>query len=276
MLPETSTGFQLSSNKIDDLSLEAGHFTAFNNRNLTNSDDMLLTTFGGTEEDSVDFIGGTYKISEKLSVKAYTSKAVNVWRQHFGSASYTIPLTDQQSLSFGLTAYKTQDQGEARAGKLDTTSWSAKVAYSFDAHKFTLAYQKIAGDEYFDYIGVDSVWLANSIQYSDFNAPNERSIQARYDLNLATFGIPGLSFMAPYVKGDQIDGTKAHPNGAYVNKVGDDQKEWERDLEAKYVIQEGTAKDLSFRLRQAIHRATSFESDIDEVRLIIEYLLSIL
>jgi imipenem/basic amino acid-specific outer membrane pore len=276
LLPETATGFQLSSNEFDALSFEGGHFTAFNNRNSTNSNDKLLTTYGGTEADSVDFIGGTYKINENLSLKAYTSEAENVWRQHFGSASYTIPLADQQSLNFGLIAYKTQDQGEARAGKLDTTSWSAKAAYSFGAHKLTLAYQKIDGDEYFDYIGVDSIWLANSIQYSDFNAPNERSIQARYDLNMATFGIPGLSFMARYVKGDQIDGTKADPKGAYANKAGDDQKEWERDLEAKYVVQGGAAKDLSFRLRQATHRATSFESDIDEVRLIIEYPLSIL
>ncbi|MND69271.1 Porin D precursor [compost metagenome] len=276
LLPETATGFQLSSKEFDAVSFEAGHFTAFNNRASTNSDDKLLTTYGGTEADSVDFIGGTYKVNSNLSLMAYTSEAVNVWRQHFGSASYTIPLTDQQSLNFGLTAYKTQDQGEARAGKLDTTSWSAKAAYSLGAHKFTLAYQKIDGDEYFDYIGVDSIWLANSIQYSDFNAPNERSIQARYDLNMATFGIPGLSFMARYVKGDQIDGTKADPHGAYANKVGDDQKEWERDLEAKYVVQAGTAKDLSLRLRQATHRATSFESDIDEVRLIIEYPLSIL
>lgn len=276
LLPETATGFQLTSNEFDALSFEGGHFTAFNNRNSTNSDDGLFTTYGGTEADSVDFIGGTYKINENLSLKAYTSEAVNVWRQHFASASYTIPLADKQSLNFGLTAYKTKDQGDARAGKLDTTSWSAKAAYSFGAHKLTLAYQKIDGDEYFDYIGVDSIWLANSVQYSDFNAPNERSIQARYDLNMATFGIPGLSFMARYVKGDQIDGTKADPNGAYANKVGDDQKEWERDLEAKYVIQEGTAKDLSFRLRQATHRSTSFDSDIDEVRLIIEYPLSIL
>lgn len=276
LLPETATGFQLTSNEFDALSFEGGHFTAFNNRNSTNSNDGLFTTYGGTEADSVDFIGGTYKINDNLSLKAYTSEAVNVWRQHFASASYTIPLADKQSLNFGLTAYKTKDQGESRAGKLDTTSWSAKAAYSFGAHKVTLAYQKIDGDEYFDYIGVDSIWLANSVQYSDFNAPNERSIQARYDLNMATFGIPGLSFMARYVKGDQIDGTRADPNGAYAHKVGDDQKEWERDLEAKYVVQEGTAKDLSFRLRQATHRASSFESDIDEVRLIIEYPLSIL
>jgi len=276
LLPETATGFQLTSNEFNNLSLEAGHFTSFKNRNSTNSDDPLRTTYGGTAVDSLDFAGGTYKVNDNLKLKAYTSEAADVWRQYFGSASYTVPLTNQQSLNFDLTAYKTKDQGKALAGKLDTTSWSAKAAYGIGAHKLTLAYQKIDGDEYFDYIGVNSIWLANSVQYSDFNNPNERSIQARYDLNMAPFGIPGLSFMALYVKGDQIDGTKADPKGAYAHKVGNNQKQWERDLEVKYVVQEGKAKDLSFRLRQATERANSFESDIDEVRLIIEYPLSIL
>jgi hypothetical protein len=35
-------------------------------------------------------------------------------------------------------------------------------------------------------------------------------------------------------------------------------------------------KDLSLRLRQATTRATAFESDLDEVRVIVEYPLAIL
>lgn len=86
-----------------------------------------------------------------------------------------------------------------------------------------------------------------------------------------TLGVPGLSFMTRYVRGSDIDvGTK----GAYVTQNG---KNWERDIEAKYVLQSGAAKDLSFRLRQATYRAESaVGTDIDEVRLIVEYPLSIL
>ncbi|MCY1557097.1 Porin D [compost metagenome] len=83
--------------------------------------------------------------------------------------------------------------------------------------------------------------------------------------------------MVRYITGDDIDGTKMDPNGVYAgNFGGDDEKHWERDVEAKYVVQEGAAKDLSFRLRQASHRATSFDSDLDEVRVIIEYPLEVL
>lgn len=53
-------------------------------------------------------------------------------------------------------------------------------------------------------------------------------------------------------------------------------KRWERDIEAKYVIQSGSLKDMSLRVRQATTRATDFESDLDEVRLIVEYPLQLL
>src|SRR3989338_5748589 len=213
LLPETATGFQLSSSEFDVLSLEAGHFTAINRRNSSNSDGELTSEYAEVEARSVDFVGGTYNFTDNLSVAVYGSEAEDVWRQYFANVDYT---------------------------------------------------------------GGDSIWLANSVQYSDFNAPNERSVHVRYDLNMATFGVPGLSFMARYIKGDDIDGTKADPNGAFAGWAGDDEKHWERDLEAKYVVQSGAAKDLSLRVRQATHRSTAFDSDLDEVRLIVEYPLSIL
>ncbi|MCY1381000.1 Porin D [compost metagenome] len=55
-----------------------------------------------------------------------------------------------------------------------------------------------------------------------------------------------------------------------------DQERWERDIEARYVVQAGTFKDLSLRVRQMTTRATDFESDLDEVRLIVEYPLQVL
>jgi imipenem/basic amino acid-specific outer membrane pore len=144
----------------------------------------------------------------------------------------------------------------------------------------------VDGDEPFDYLGFDqqpgtSIFLANSIQVLDFNAPNERSWQLRYDLDMAPFGVPGLSFMSRYVRGDHIDDSHydGGPNGAY-GRYGDDGKRWERDLEARYVVQSGKARDLSVRVRQASVRSTAQvaradTTDNNEVRVIIEYPLSI-
>jgi imipenem/basic amino acid-specific outer membrane pore len=276
LLPEVATGFQLSSREFTDLFLEAGHFTAYNGRNSTNSDDPLLSSYGGVEADSYDFLGGSYKVNDNLNLMAYVGRAEEAWRQYFGRAAYVLPLADKQALDFTMAAYKTSDEGESRAGKIDTTAWSARAGYAFGPHKLSFAYQKIAGDETFDFYGVDSIWLANSVQYAEFNRPNERSMQVRYDLNMADFGVPGLTLMTRYIKGDQIDFTKADPTGAYFRAGVEDEKRWERDVEAKYVVQSGSAKDLSLRLRQATYRSSSFDKGTDEVRLIIEYPLSIL
>ena len=120
--------------------------------------------------------------------------------------------------------------------------------------------------------------LANSVQYSDFNGPGERSWQVRYDLAMDTYGVPGLSFMARYINGTGIDGSHADADGAYAGLYGEDGSHHETDFEAKYVVQAGPAKDLSFRLRQAFHRANADqgEADNNEMRLIVEYPLSIL
>ena len=58
-------------------------------------------------------------------------------------------------------------------------------------------------------------------------------------------------------------------------------EEWERDIQVAYVVQDGTAKGLSFKLRQATYRGNSDANinagaDNEEVRLITEYPLDIL
>ncbi|AYC32172.1 OprD family porin [Pseudomonas cavernae] len=287
LFPSSAEGFQLTSGEIENLTLDAGHFTSTRDGNAsTNRDGSIALSYdfaGVIDARNADYVGGTYGVNDNLSFTLYASEFEDVWRQYYGNANYNIPLSDDQALNFDFNAYRTLDEGRADAGDIDNTTFSLAAAYSLGAHKFTLAYQRVNGDEPFDYLSMggfnsgDSIFLANSVQYSDFNAPNERSWQARYDLNMAEYGVPGLSFMGRYVSGDDIDGTKMDPNGIYAGNFGDgSDKHWERNLEAKYVVQEGSAKDLSFRIRHATHRATSFDSDLDEVRVIIEYPLEVL
>ncbi|MDT4844934.1 Porin D [compost metagenome] len=287
LFPGSAEGFQILSSEIEGLNVEAGHFTSIRDGSASTDRGGRITLAydfdAVVDAKDVDYLGGTYALTDNVSVTLYGSEFQDVWRQYYGNANYNIPLSDSQALNFDFNIYRTSDEGKSLAGDIDNTTWSLAAAYSIGAHKFTLAHQRVNGDEPFDYLSMDganagdSIFLANSVQYSDFNAPNEKSYQARYDLNMAEYGVPGLSFMVRYITGDDIDGTKMDPNGVYAgNFGGDDEKHWERDVEAKYVVQEGAAKDLSFRLRQASHRATSFDSDLDEVRVIIEYPLEVL
>lgn len=276
LFTSTARGFQLLSQDIAELSLDAGYFTAIRDGSAsTNRDGSIdLVYAGAVDAQSASYVGGSYPISERLSLTIFGANLKDVWNQYYANAIYALPLSNERSLTFNATAYDTRGSGERLAGEINNFAWSFSAGYSVGAHTFTLAHQQVNGDTPFDYIAMDrgnpgdSIYLANSSQYSDFNSPNESSVQARYDLNMAAYGVPGLKLMARYIKGD-IDGsgyTDADGPYGYAASPG---KEWERDLEAKYVVQSGVAKDLSLRVRYANHRGAG--GDVDELRLITEF-----
>jgi len=289
LFPQTATGFMLQSSEFEGLDLDGGHFTSSNGPVTTNNDHELFATYANVTAKSVDYAGGKYAVSKDLTVSLYGSKMEDVWNQYYVNTNYTLPITADQSLNVDFNLYRTNDTGQAKAGAINNTTWSLAAAYSFlTAHTVTLAFQKVHGDTPFDYLAVghngpgdaaDSIYVANSVEYSDFNGPGEKSWQARYDLAMSAYGIPGLSFMARYANGRDIDGTKMAADSPYrAYGYGEDGKHHETNLEAKYVVQEGPAKNLSVRLRQAWHRgnADQAEGDQNEFRVIVDYPISIL
>ena len=218
---------------------------------------------------SVDYVGGQYKLTEALSGSLYYAKTDDYFRKYYVNANYVLPLSASQALKFDFNGYDTQSIGQARSGDLDNRIWSLAAAYSIGSHTFTLAHQRVSGTG--DYIygpdGNANFYFANSVQYSDFDYENEKSWQARYDLNMVGYGVPGLTFMTRYIKGyDFKSGTGANLDG----------KAWERDIEARYVVQSGPVKNLSFRVRQAAYRSADRGGQIDEIRIITEYPFNIL
>ena len=278
LLPELPQGVSITSNEIKDLKLEAGHFTSSVAQAQTYKDS--ITDFPGNHVGlkEANFVGGVYAWTPEFTTSLYYSKVEDYWKKLYANVNWTHALSADQSLAVDFNIYSTKSDGAGlqRAEKDDTTkldnrAYSLQGAYTYQAHTFTLAYQKVSGDGDYGY-GIDgggTVFLANSIARSDFNAEDEKSWQARYDLNMATFGVPGLSFMTRYVNGSGAN-TGTTSNG----------KEWERDIEAKYVIQSGPAKDLSLRIRQATYRSSDGvyygSASIDELRLIAQYPLNIL
>jgi imipenem/basic amino acid-specific outer membrane pore len=291
LLPSWATGTSIASDEITDLHIQGGHFYSGNGQGSTNQDGELQSYYGGKSVNTVDYIGGDYTFSDDLGFGLHASQFEDVWNQYYADLYHTFNFADDVSLSTSLNYYNTQDTGSSKSGDINNNTYSASFALAVGAQTFTLAHQSVNGDTPFDYLAIDgspgnSVWLANSVQFSDFVMPNEKSYQARYDLDMGTLGVPGLSFMARYITGGQANGSGADATGSYAGAVSHSADEWERDLEVKYVVQEGPAKDLSFRVRQATWRASQgvdsavFGSGnsnaIDEVRIITEYPLDIL
>ena len=264
LLPEVATGTLITSHEIKGLELSAGRFTAISSQTGMYHDSLHLP--------AANIAGATYQFTDNFVGGLAASDVDDYFKKQYINLNYTFPIDDSQALNFDFNGYRTSSQGKELAGNVDNKIWSLAAAYSIGAHKFTLAHQRSTGDSGY-YYGVDgggTIFLANSVQYSDFNGRDERSWQARYDLNMATYGVPGLSFMARYVKGDNI------------NTDTGEGKEHEFNFESKYVMQEGPAKDLSFRLRSAVYRnngnyhADSGNTDNNDVRIIVEYPLNIL
>lgn len=270
ILPEVATGTLLTSNEIEGLELSAGRFTAMSSQTATGRDSLSQ---GDATLKSANILGASYSFTENFSGAIHASDVEDFWTKKYINLNYTLALADDQSLNFDFNYYNSDDQGRKLGGDLDNQIWSLAPAYTIGAHTFTLAYQRSTGDTGYNY-GIDgggTIFLANSVQIADYMAKDERSYQARYDLDMTTYGVAGLSFMARYVTGNNIKVEDFDQKG----------KEHEFNFETKYVVQDGAAKDLSLRLRSAVYRANeagseASNSDRNDVRLIAEYPLSIL
>ncbi|MGF6208711.1 OprD family porin [Pseudomonas frederiksbergensis] len=279
--PEYATGFLLNSKEIDGINLVAGHFTAFKNQDSSSSKGDFYGYGANTEAGGMSFLGADLFTNNPVGGALYASQLSDTWHQYYGNLHFK-----QSDVFLDANLYHTQDTGRALAGAIDNTAYSLSGKYSRGAHGFTLAYQQINGNTPFDFVGGDSIYLANSIKYADFNGAHERSWQARYDLDLGAFGIPGLNFMTRYVRGSNIDGSHAPKGGAYnpfdeasgeyVPQQGDGGRHWERDIDLRYVVQSGSAKGLSLQLSHVSHRGNTAQAgdDIDRVYVVVQYPLA--
>jgi hypothetical protein len=276
--PEYATGFLLNSREIDNVNLVAGRFTAFKNQDSSSSKGNFYGYGANTEAGAITFIGTDLFSQSPVGGALYASELTDTWHQYYANLHFK-----QSGVLLDANLYHTRDAGQALAGAIDNTAFSLSGKYTFGPHAVLLGWQRIIGDTPFDFVGGDSIYLANSIKYADFNGANERSWQARYDFDLGALGIPGLNFMTRYVSGSHIDGTHAPEGGAYnpfdaqsgeyQPQQGDGGKHWERDIDLRYIVQSGKAKDLSVQLSHVSHRANSAQAgdDIDRIYVVIQY-----
>ncbi|MCK9237997.1 MAG: OprD family porin [Thiopseudomonas sp.] len=293
LLPQSTTGFLITSEEIDGLVVHAGHFTALSAMDQSFRDSE---TSSGRTLRSIDLVGARYNFTDNLSAAYYYADAKTGQKGNYVAAdpandveqsggrynakkqylnvNYNHPIADDQSVTVDFNAYSTRYNNKELADKRTTKNnvRSMAFAYNLGAHTFTVGRQCVEGNEdggyVYGYDGGGSVYLLNDVQFNDFTQKGEVSNQVRYDLDLETFGVPGLSFMTRYVRGSKIASDGNRHQG----------KNWERDIDVRYVVQSGVAKDLSLHVRNATYRANDAAGnpDINEVRFIAEYPLSIL
>jgi hypothetical protein len=282
MLPQTFRGVTLANHSLDGWLFEGGQasFTKLYNQS---GHQRIGTSYGAlpshTDAQHMNWAGVSFSGMPGLTSNLYASELKDVWNQYYYDLDYTYALNDLVSLNPGLHYYHTQDTGQSLLGNIDNNTYSLHFSVGVGHHSVTAAYQRVNGNTPFDYIAQgDSVYLDNSQQYSDFNGPNERSWKLKYAYDFSGLGMPGLTSAVSYISG-KTDLTSVDPQSRgysrWYSAEGKDAKHWERDIDLKYVVQGGKAKDLAVRLQWATNRGSNgysaVDNDVDEYRVIVDY-----
>ncbi|MET1079238.1 MAG: OprD family outer membrane porin [Pseudomonas sp.] len=275
-LPSSFEGLGLVSEEWQNLALQAGSFDRVSPRTGA-GDEPFTTEYGDrtAEADRMSYLGGTYTPTSSLAFSLYGARFEDIWDQVYFSASHTAGDATSLSLQTQLNYYHTQDQGAQKAGYIDNDAYSLSFTATHQAHGLTLGLQQIEGDEYFDYVHETSaIYLANSL-FSDYNGPNEKSVQLRYGTDWGQLGVPGLTTSLWWARGWNVDGTHydGGRNGRHANYadvlIQDDEHHYETGLLTAYKVQSGPIKDALFKATYIVHRASENQSDgnLSEVRI---------
>jgi hypothetical protein len=261
LLPQIFDGAQIQINEWKALELTGAKIQSTVYRDQSGSTGLELNNknrrfTGPLDGGDFNLLGATYHVGDTTDLLAQYAVLEDVYTQRFYG------LTDRRKGDWG--AFTSDDQGQARGGRIENRALSVMGTYKLQGHSFGVGYQKMSGDSAFPYVAGTDPYLVNFVQVGDFAEKDERSWQARYDFDLATVGIPGLTFMTRYLRGSQADVPGADSDG-----------ERELDVELQYVLQSGSLKGMSMRLRSATYRA-DFARDADDVRVIVSYPLSLL
>jgi len=268
ILPQTFEGGLLTSNEIEGFTLTGARFNRVTDRDSTDAQKITLNNknrrFTGAVEGDDYWVGGfDYAVNKGLTLSYQYAELQDVYRQNFLGINHTWSIGPGK-LKSDLRYMLSDDAGNANAGNIDSGALSGLFTYSLGGHAFGLGLQKMNGDTSMPFLNGTDPYLTNYIQINDFAEPGERSWQLRYDYNFAAIGIPGLTFMSRYVKGDHADAATHAGEG----------REWERNTDIAYVFQSGALKNVGIRWRNAAYRANLVRG-ADENRLIVSYTLPI-
>ncbi|MGE7994115.1 OprD family porin [Pseudomonas sp. NPDC089554] len=269
-LPSTFQGAALHSAEFDNLSFDFASFDRVSPRS-----EQSLSKFRseysatGVETDRASTAGVNYQPFKSLTTSLYATKVDDFWNQYYFGANHVLGDSAVLSLTTGLNYYKTVEEGSKKMGEIDNDTYSLSFGLTHQGHTLSASWQQVNGNEYFDYLHeTNGIYLANSL-LSDFNGPNEKSLQISYVLNMAPYGVPGLKFNLYNARGWGIDGTHYRGTAYDVNGM-DGETHYEWGIGTTYAVQSGALKDTTIRATYTAHRASKAQADgsLDELRIV--------
>ncbi|WP_213879188.1 OprD family outer membrane porin [Pseudomonas sp. dw_358] len=270
-LPSSFQGLAINSAEFNNLSFDLATFDRLSPRSEQGLR-KFVSEYGSraVSADHVHTAGLNYQPLESLSTSLYATQAQDLWNQYYLGAKHELGDPQVLGLTTNLNYYKTKNTGKNLLGAIDNNTYSLAFTATHKAHSLTLAYQENSGNEYFDYLNeTNGIFLANSLM-SDFNGPNEKSLQVAYGLNMAEYGVPGLKFSLYQARGWGIDGTHYKGTGYSGLNAMKGEHHYEYGVGTSYDVQTGPLKNSVVRATYSAHRASANQIDgsLNEFRLV--------
>ncbi|OWK49292.1 Porin-like protein NicP precursor [Pseudomonas oleovorans subsp. oleovorans] len=276
LLPPTYQGASLVSQEIPGLILQAGQFRSGSLLNEAGDGPMraklghVPRLGGNAETDRFNYAGADYAFNDtRTSLGAWYAQLEDIYNQRFYSLKHSEPVGNWV-LGASLGFYDSKEDGKQLLGDIDNQAAFALLSVRHGGHTLYVGYQAMFGDDAFPRVFNNVTPLGNEVPTFEFASADERSWQLRYDYNFAGLGVPGLVAGVRYIQGDNVDAQATNRGGPRYEG-----KEWERDLDLGYEVQNGALRGLGVRVRNAVARS-NYRTDINENRLIFNYTWTLL
>ena len=256
LLPQTYEGGQIISSDIENLTLTGGYLERFKLRDSTDSIALVPDGYGGDKSGDFSYAGAEYKAGKTIRLSYFYGELENFYRQNFAGIQHDLPI-GAGVLTSDLRYFNSVDTGSAHGGRIDNDMLSGQLSYAIAGHSFGGGYQTLSGDAGLPYISGATVYSFSNAGIGKFIEEDEKTWMLNYGYNFAAVGVPGLTFATRYLSGN--DG-----------KSSSTVKEWERDAELAYVVQQGSLKGVGVKLRNYVYRS-DFSRGRDSNRVYLTY-----
>lgn len=271
LLPQVYRGAELKSKDLDNSLITAGWVNKVNHRDSTDYEDIKISAANGkfipATTDNVFYTGIEYYLNKNNLIGAYAAKVEDLYQQEVLMAKTEHKLDEQLSFLTDLKFYRSDEDGQKLAGKVDNTLVATNFSLKHDMHKFSLGFLNSYGDTAFPYLSGGEVLFFLDGVSTDFLNPKERVYSLRYDVDLNKY-IEGIKFAARYSKGDNIE--LPHLGGSNLTE-----DEWAFDLQYTVPKETKYIGGLNARARYALYDndfapTAAFKPD-QELRVTLDY-----
>jgi hypothetical protein len=252
-LPPTFRGVLIGYAASDDLKLDAGRIDAVNAR-AHDGLQVLSSAYGGQPIARLEYVGANWNYRPDGQIALYANRARDVWEQLHGSISQSLRANSGHIWTGGAAAYRARNlpQGTPQDGA-GGRAYSLSLSRQKDGVEMSVMLQRMLGPGFMDYVQESYGLALPNVLVSDYNAPDEQSLQLKWKFDESALDLPGTQFSFWFIGGRSATPARA----ASAPPVFHARRHAEFGLTASHQLRSGALRGSVLALTAVAHSATS-------------------